>query len=52
MGIIKFHHLNVEQANFFQIGEKYAVKAIQKSKILDYETFLMEIKTLKTLVSY
>jgi len=33
------------------IGEKYAVKAIQKSRVRDYETFQNEIKILMNLVT-
>ena len=32
------------------IDVKYAIKAIQKSRVRDYETFQNEIKILKTLV--
>lgn len=32
-------------------GVKYAVKAIQKSRVKDYDTFQNEIKILRTLVS-
>ena len=34
----------------FVKGDKYAVKAIQKYRVDDYETFQNEIKILKTLV--
>lgn len=31
---------------------RYAVKAIQKNRVRDYETFQNEIKILRTLVSF
>ena len=34
------------------LGDRYAVKALQKSKIKDYDTFQNEIRLLKTLVRF
>ena len=54
MRVIVLYHLtdNIEEGNLttFGIGVKVAVKAMQKGRIQDYESFKNEIAILKQLV--
>ena len=54
MGVIVLYHLtdNIEEGilTTFGIGVKVAVKAMQKGRIQDYESFKNEIAILKQLV--
>jgi len=48
---LKLRNIDINKQYLVDIGEKVAIKAMQKSRISDYEAFQNEISILRSLVS-